>query len=427
MTYRDAIDFLFPLHRFGIKPGLERVSELLQAAGDPQKKLGRVVHIAGTNGKGTVACALAAIFHAAGYRTGLYTSPHLVSFTERIRVDGKAIPEPRVAAYCTALQEAIVACRSTFFEATTAIAFWYFSEMQTDISIIETGMGGRLDATNVVDPDFIVIPSIGKDHTGWLGDTVEKIAAEKAAIIKKNARVYTAVTEKDALLPIFEKAGAVGAKVSVLSDTADCVVHSSAVGRLVFSLRTGGFEISNLEAAVTGSFHASNLALAVLVARDAGIEERAIREGLLALQEHGYRARLERLSSKPDILLDVAHNPDAIRKSVDVLLGLRDGYRQVVVLLGVVRDKDAREMVRRLKPLTDTIVTANMATERGLSSSALGELCRKEGFLVTVAETVENALDRAHNLVTEDDLLLITGSFYLAGEVLQLAGGIEQQ
>ncbi len=420
MNYQEAIDFLFPLHRFGMKPGLERVFRLLHTAGEPQKRLGTVMHIAGTNGKGAVACALAAICSAAGYRTGLYTSPHLVLYTERIRIDGGIIPESQVAEYCTILKDEIIAGKATFFEATTAIAFMYFSAMQTEVSVIETGMGGRLDATNVVDAGYVIIPSISRDHTGWLGETVEDIAAEKAAIIKKGARVYTAVQDPEALGKILDRAHAVGAQVTILQKTVECVLHSAVVGNIRFSLKTPDRCIRNLEASVTGDFHVANLSLAVLAAIDAGIDESAIRKGLLLMQEFGYRARLERLSRQPDILLDVAHNPDGIEKSTETLRRLRGSYRNVFVVLGLVRDKEAGEIVRNLKTLSPEVITVNLLSERGMPATELGELCRSEGFRVTVAATVGDALDIVGDIAGKDDLVLITGSFYLAGEVLGL-------
>lgn len=423
MNYQEAIDFLFPLHRFGMKPGLERVERLLHAAGEPQKRLGRVVHIAGTNGKGAVACALAAICSAAGYRTGLYTSPHLVSYTERVRINGDMISESRVAEYCTVLKSDIIAGKVTFFEAATAMAFMCFSAGQTEVSVIETGMGGRLDATNVVDADYVIIPSISRDHTGWLGETVAEIAAEKAAIIKKGARVYTAVRDQAALRVIFDRADAVGAKVSTLQGMAECVVHSVKVGKLEFSLKTSDGNIKNLEAPVTGDFHVSNLSLAALAAREMGIDEPAIRQGLLSMRTFGYRARLERLSRRPDVLLDVSHNPDGIEKSVQTLLGLREAYRKVFVVLGLVRDKESGDIVRHLRALTSDIITVDLLSERAMRAEDLGDLCRNEGFRVTVTATVREALDVADSLAGEDDLVLITGSFYLAGEVLRLLDG----
>lgn len=423
MNYQEAIDFLFPLHRFGMKPGLERVLELLGTAGEPQKHLGRVVHIAGTNGKGTVACALAAIFSAAGYRTGLYTSPHLVSYTERIRVNGDTIPERLIAEYCAALKDAVVAGKATFFETTTAIAFMFFSAMKTEVSVIETGMGGRLDATNVVDADYVIIPSVSKDHTGWLGETIGEIAAEKAAIIKKGARVYTAVQAPAALREIHGRADAVGAELHTLQDAGECSVHSAEIGKLVFTLKTAGKSMENLEAPVTGDFHASNLSLAVLAASDAGIEEPAIRQGLLSMPLFGYRARLERLSSEPDILLDVSHNPDGIEKSVQTLCSLKSAYRNVYVVLGLVRNKEAGGIVRHLKRLTSDIVTVNLLSERGMDAGELGDVCRDEGLRVSVAASAREALDLVGSMAGKDDLVLITGSFYLAGEVLELLNG----
>lgn len=172
MTYQEALDFLYPLHRFGIKPGLERVRTLLDLHGSPQKRLGLIVHIAGTNGKGSVAAALASIFQAAGKKCALYTSPHLVDFTERIRINGSRIPQERVARYCTRFRDAVVENHSTFFEATTAIAFSWFADEGVDVTILETGMGGRLDATNVVHSDYVVITTIALDHTDWLGGTL---------------------------------------------------------------------------------------------------------------------------------------------------------------------------------------------------------------------------------------------------------------
>ena len=185
VTYQEALDFLYPLHRFGIKPGLDRVYTLLDAVGSPHKRLGMVVHIAGTNGKGTVAAAVASIFQASGKKTALYTSPHLVDFTERIRINGKPISQEKVAFYCSLLKDAVIQNHSTFFEATTALAFAWFADESVEVSIIETGMGGRLDATNVVDSTYAVISTIGMDHTEWLGGTLSLIAAEKAAIIHK--------------------------------------------------------------------------------------------------------------------------------------------------------------------------------------------------------------------------------------------------
>lgn len=420
MTYQEAIDFLFPLHRFGMKPGLVRVGELMERADGPHKRLGKVVHIAGTNGKGTVASALAAIWSRAGYRTGLYTSPHLLSYTERIRIDGVPISPQQVAEYCTDIRDAVTDVGATFFEATTAIAFMHFAAMRVDVSVIEVGMGGRLDATNVVEADNVVIPSISMDHTGWLGNTIGKIAGEKAAVIKQGATVYTAVEDDSALSVIRDRAAAVGATVVTLEGAAAIDVHSVEMGRLMFSIETSGRSFANLQAPLTGRFHAANLSLAVLLAINAGIEENAIRQGLLSLTAAGYRARLERVSRKPDIVVDVSHNPDGIEKSVATMHGLCGGYRDVYVLLGLVRDKETDEIIRRLKPLTDTVIAVGMQTGRGMDAEELAERCRSEGFGVPFTGPLQESLDYIGEAAGKDDLVLITGSFYLAGEALLL-------
>ncbi|ASQ89882.1 bifunctional folylpolyglutamate synthase/dihydrofolate synthase [Prosthecochloris sp. GSB1] len=422
MNYQESIDFLFPLHRFGIKPGLDRVLRLLETAGAPQRNLGRVFHVAGTNGKGAVACALASMFRAAGYRTALYTSPHLVSFTERMRIDGRAIDATKVGEYCSMLKKAIEVEKATFFEATTAIAFRYFSDMAVDVSVIETGMGGRLDATNVVRPESVIIPTIGLDHTGWLGETTAAIAAEKAAIIKPGARVYTGVSEPEALRPVLESAASNDCPVTILPEKGGCRVSKSGIGELEFSLIMPDCRMNGLRAPLTGGFQARNLSLAVLAARDAGLDEAAVRKGLLGIRENGYRARLERLSRRPELLVDVSHNPDGIRCSVGALMHSMDRFRKLFVVLGLAEDKDAVAVVGALKLLKPHIVTVRLSSQRGRSADTLGDACRREGVNVTVSGTAGEGLRQALRMAAPDDLVLVTGSFFLAGEVLAMMG-----
>ncbi len=418
MNYQESIDFLFPLRRFGIKPGLERVLRLLDAAGSPQNNLGRVFHIAGTNGKGAVATALGSTFAAAGYRTALYTSPHLRAFTERIRFGGACISRGKVAEYCSLLEKAVGEAQATFFEATTAIAFRYFSDMGAEVSVIETGMGGRLDATNVVKPEAVLVPSIGKDHTAWLGDSLAEIAAEKAAVIKRGSKAYTAVTDPEALRPLRERAAAEDVHLALLDGTDCCRVDRAEIGDLRFSLRAAGLSMDDLRAPLTGAFQATNLSLAVLAAHEAGVEERAVRRGLETMLESGYRARLERVARRPDLLVDVSHNPDGIRRSVETFRAQGREFGETYVILGLAGDKDAAEMVRALKGFTRTVFTVNLSTDRGLPAPVLGELCRREGFHATVCDTAAEALRQALGAAGHSDLVLVTGSFYLAGEVL---------
>ncbi len=418
MTYQEALDFLYPLHRFGIKPGLDRVHTLLNFLGSPQRRLGLVVHIAGTNGKGTVAAALASIFQAGGKKTALYTSPHLVDFTERIRINGAQIPREKVAHYCSLLQRLVIENQCTFFEATTAIAFAWFADEGVDVSIVETGMGGRLDATNVLDSAYTVIPSIGRDHTAWLGETLAEIAAEKAAIIKKGSRVFTAVNEPEALLPIQKMAESCEASLFVVGRDSVSRVLSAEPGALELDLRTACRDYPSLKVPLTGSFQASNVSLAVMVAEDAGIAPAQISSGLEQLLQTGYRARLERIGTSPTVLLDVSHNPDGMRATVNALCSFRQAYRELYVMLGLASDKDARAVIIELLRLDCSFVLVNIPSERSVPAEELCSLCNKEGAKATVCNNGRDGLDYLLEKAGMDDLILVTGSFYLAGEII---------
>ena len=421
MTYQDALDFLYPLHRFGIKPGLDRVETLLSFLGSPHKRLGLVVHIAGTNGKGTVAAALASIFQASGKRCALYTSPHLVDFTERMRINGEQISRERVAHYCSLCKDVAVENHSTFFEVTTAIAFAWFADEGVEVSIIETGMGGRLDATNVLDSDYVVISSIGMDHIDWLGKTLSLIAAEKAAIIKKGGRVYTAVTEPEAFLPIEQQAQLCEAPLFVVGKDIVHTTVSAEPGMLELDIRSALRHYPALKMPLTGSFHASNVSLAVLVAEEAGVASKDISSGLERLLQTGYRARLERIATHPTLLLDVSHNADGMRETVNALLSFRGAYRRIYVLLGLASDKDARAVVRELLRLNCIFVVVNIPSERSVSAEELGALCEHEGGEATVFSNGCEGLSYLRKTACEDDLILVTGSFYLAGDIIASA------
>ena len=418
MDYQEAIDFLFPLHRFGIRPGFERVNALLQVLGNPEKRLGKVVHIAGTNGKGTVAACMASIFQASGRNTGLFTSPHLVDFTERIRIDGREISRRKIAEYCTRLKPAVIEHGATFFEVTTAIAFAYFAEEGVDVSVIETGMGGRLDATNVVMGEIVIIPSIGLDHTAWLGETEREIAFEKAAIIKPGSRVYTAVGEGDSLDEIRQAALRSLAELNVVQEDSCYRVLGVRPGQLDLEIRLSPDESLRVQAPLTGSFHAANVTLAAMAAHAAGISGRDIATGLLRLVSTGYRARLECVSSRPLVMLDVSHNPDGMRKTVEALREIRGSFRSLFVLIGVASDKDALGIVRPLVELARLFVTVELPSERTLSAEALGALCIEAGAEeVRVSHTSQEGLDLLCAFAGPEDMILVTGSFFLAGEV----------
>lgn len=418
MEYQEAIEFLFPLHRFGIRPGLDRTRKLLKVLGNPEKRLGTVVHIAGTNGKGTVAACMASIFQAAGKKTGLFTSPHLVDFTERIRIDGRQIPKEKIAEYCTLLKPAVMTLGATFFEVTAAIALAFFAEEGVEVSVIETGMGGRLDATNVVMGDIVIIPTIGLDHTAWLGGSIREIGAEKAAIIKPGSRVYTAVADGEGMDEIRIAAARCDAGLSVVGREASFKVNEVRPGLLDFDVSLASGESRTLQVPLTGSFHASNVTLAVMAARSEGIGWGEIEAGLSRLSVTGYRARLEQLSFSPFVMLDVSHNPDGMEKSVQALREIRGAFRDLYVLVGVAADKDAAGIVRPLGELARMVVTVDLPSERSLPAGTLGEFFRQAGVAeVRVCRTAAEGLDLLCSKAGPEDMILVTGSFFLAGEV----------
>ena len=420
MDYRQTLDFLFPLHRFGIKPGLERIEALLDVLGHPERRLGTVVHLAGTNGKGTVASCMASIFRASGRKAGLFTSPHLIDFTERIRIDGVPISQARVAEYCTKLESAIVELGATFFEVTTAMAFAYFADEGVDASVIETGMGGRLDATNVVTADIVIIPSIGLEHTEWLGDSLGAIAAEKAAIIKPGSRVFTAVVDEEALAPIRQSAARKGAELHHVSE-ARCETVAVQPGRLDLEITLAGDETHRISAQLTGSFHASNVTLAVMAARSASIGWNHIETGLADLRSTGYRARLELLPGSPKVMLDVSHNPDGMARTVEALREVRGSFRSLRVLLGIAADKDAAGIARQLASIADEVVAVPLPSTRSFPEAELAEVCRVAGIgRVEECGGAAEGIDLLFSHADGDDLILVTGSFYLAGEVAEM-------
>ena len=421
MEYQEAIDFLFPLHRFGIKPGLDRINALLDALDHPEQRLGTIVHIAGTNGKGTVASCMASIFQASGRKTGLFTSPHLIDFTERIRIDGQQISREKVAEYCTRLKPTIVEQGATFFEVTTAMAFAFFAGDGVDAAVIETGMGGRLDATNTVRSDIVIIPSIGIDHTAWLGESLREIAGEKAAIIKPGSRVYTAVPEGEALEEIRRSAERCSAELHHAGHEASFTVFDAQPGLLDLEVRLSGGDRHRFKVPLTGSFHAANVTLAVLAALSTGICWPDIETGLSRLSSVGYRARLERISERPLVMLDVSHNPDGMEKTVQALDEMRNSFRSLLVLVGVAADKDAAGIVRQLQQIADVVVAVDLPSERSLPAEALAALCTGAGIRdVHVCRSSTEGLDLLGRLAAPEDLILVTGSFFLAGEVASM-------
>ncbi len=424
MSYQETIDYLFGLQKHGIKFGLSNSSLLMKLMGDPHRSF-RSVHIAGTNGKGSTAAFAAGMLTASGYRVGLYTSPHLVSFTERIRINNVPVTEETVVGLAERVRSRYEGVPSpegnpltpTFFEVTTAMAFTCFAEERVDVAVIEAGMGGRLDSTNVIVPLVSVITNIDLEHTEFLGDTLEQIAGEKAGIIKPGVPVVTGAVQPEAVQVIERSAAPQGSPVYRMPR--DFGAGPTVAGQeQEFDYRGITGRLTRLRIGMAGRHQVGNACLALAAAECMGmaglaVPETAIRTGLAQTLWEG---RLERVADRPDIYLDGAHNPASAQALADAVRDLKPSYRRVVLVIGILMDKDYRGIISRLAPLADRVVVTRPNYSRALDVRSLATEIGKVHHDVVSAETVAEAIELARRDAGGDDLILITGSLYTVGD-----------
>jgi dihydrofolate synthase/folylpolyglutamate synthase len=440
MSYSSAVDYLYGLRKHGIKLGLENMRRLLALLGNPQDAF-RSVHIAGTNGKGSVACMSASILKAYGFRTALFTSPHLVSFTERMRMNGEEISEEEVTALCAELKglvEAEDGLEPTFFEFVTAMAFAWFARRGAEWAVVETGMGGRLDSTNVITPEVSVITTVSLDHTQFLGDTIEAIAAEKAGIIKAGVPVVTASQDAGAAEVIARTAAAKSSALSVFGRDFRCKVVSSDIDGSRFDYLEeppGTVSAGAFFTPLAGGYQPMNASLAIRAvgtalrrtgqlkpgAEDAGLT----REGIASAR---LRGRLEVVSMKPPVIVDAAHNASAAAELARSVRAYLAG-RKVILVIGVMADKDIKAVFKALLPVADEVIFTAPATERAERPERLREIAEEAGLsdgsiCGSVAAALEEAFagQAAAEAEGVSAVTVVTGSFYTIGEALAAMG-----
>jgi dihydrofolate synthase/folylpolyglutamate synthase len=415
-AYRKSLDYLYHLEKFGMIFGLTQVEKILNAIGNPHKEI-QAIHIGGTNGKGSTAAMMSSILQKEGYRVGLYTSPHLVRFTERIRVNGKEIGEEEVAGLTQWMREEIesagIAPSFTFFDFTTAMALHYFNQNSVDLAILEVGLGGRLDSTNVVDPLISVITNIAKDHEEYLGKTILKIAREKAGIIKKRRPLITAAMQPQ-VLRLFSK---------ICHEKRASYLRVGKEFRYVWK-GDEDFDYEGLDRKLWGvhlnlkGFHqivnATTALGAMEVLDDLGyrVSTEAMVDGL---REVAWPGRLEMVSASPRVILDGAHNP-AGALALQESLRKEFQFEHLILLVGIMKDKDSRSMLHLLAPLADTIILTRPHTERAAPPLSLKKALGRSGKKAEIEEDLKKAIDRGLFLTQEGDLLCITGSLYTVGE-----------
>jgi len=434
MTYEESVQYLFSLGRELASPrqasatkfDLKNITILCEHLGQPQRAF-QSVHVAGTNGKGSTSAMLDSILRAAGVRTGLYTSPHLERINERIRLDGKEISDEKFAAAFTRVRAAIeellaagkLAAHPTFFECVTAIAFVYFAGAGAEFAVCETGMGGRLDATNILLPEVAVITQIDFDHENYLGHSIEEIAWEKAGIIKPGARVVSAAehliarvvirrrcAEQSAFLVEIENAfflEDVAARDGAFSFTA--ISYDTGV-RIPIALRLAGrFQVRNALTALA--------AARMLAERGAPIDDEAIARGFAAATWPG---RLERISERPEIYVDGTHNPAGARE-IAVFWEQFLAGRKIFLIYGAMRDKAVDEIAGLLFPRASVVILTAPAQPRAISAPLLAEMTAHHARHAEVVPDPAQALTRALELASPEDVIFITGSLYLVGEL----------
>ena len=415
MEYREALAYIDGLQWYGSKPGLERISALLEALGSPQEGL-RFIHIAGTNGKGSCAAMTASVLRAAGYRTGLFTSPYLLRFNERMQIDGQEIPDAVLAELVTQLQPLADAMddHPTEFELMTAAALLWYRREACDIVVLEVGLGGRFDATNVIAcPEAAVIMNIGLDHTAILGDTVEQIAFEKAGIIKPGCAVVLYPQQESVEAVIRARCEALGATLR-RAEPAQLQPEFDSLEGQAFRYRGVSYAIPLL-----GEHQLRNAATVIELVHV--LEERGWRIGPTAL-EHGlyavrWPARFETVHQEPWVIVDGGHNPQCAQTVAQALRRYSPDRRRVL-LVGVLADKDYPALFRILDPVADAYVCVAPDSPRALSSEALAAHLAPTGKPVKACGSIREGLETALAWAEADDAMVCAvGSLYMAGEL----------
>ena len=429
MTYQEAVDFLNgnfvsfqTAGRTAYKGGLEAIAAMCRAMGEPQRDY-LSIHIAGTNGKGSVPHMLASILQSAGYRTGLYTSPHLHDFRERIRVDGRMIPEAAVASLLDRYGQEMVDRGLSYFEMTTAMAFRHFSEAGVEVAVVETGLGGRLDATNILRPALSIITNIGLDHSDLLGSTVAQIAAEKAGIIKPGVPVLIGESDPESAPVFTARAAECGAPLTFADRVYECTESTLSLPLQSCTLRRiGDDSLRTITLDLPGAYQRKNL-VTVRTAVDLlcrhtqlAVSRRALLDGCRHVTAAtGLSGRWQVVDQAPLTVADGGHNPHGIK---EIVSQLQTGeYDRLYMILGFSADKGLEEILPLL-PTGAYYLFTQANSPRALSAGELAAQAARYGLTGETVPDAATALARARSLASPRDMIFIGGSFYLIGEIV---------
>lgn len=413
MDIDTSLKKLFSLHKFGIKLGLENTIGFLNYLGNPQQEL-KTIHIAGSNGKGSTSSFIASILQEYGYKIGLYTSPHFVKFNERVVINGKQIEDEYISTFISDNKNYIDEHQLTFFEVTTALAFHYFKNMNTDYCVIETGLGGRLDSTNVLNPLATVITSISLEHTNVLGNTIEQIAAEKAAIIKNNSKVFIGMIQESAANVIKRRCIESECVIYPLKDFIE--INNDKVRLLVKKDK-----LLDINPPIKGKYQKFNAALAALTLSKAFsfFDEEKYSLGISKVASNtGLQGRYEYFHLNPTIIFDSAHNPEGVENFLCEYSNEAGFYKKRTLLFGAMRDKAIEEMLRMLSEYFDEILISEIQYERAAKVEEISKICESLNIhSIPVNKPEVFVSDFMKRDATE--CLVVLGSMYLLGEIKQ--------
>jgi dihydrofolate synthase/folylpolyglutamate synthase len=406
MTYSAVIDYLFQQYpqyqKIGAsayKPGLQQITRLCEIMGNPQDEL-RYIHVAGTNGKGSTCNMLSSVLTEAGFQVGLFTSPHLIDFRERIRINGRMISEEQVIEFVVKYKASFEAVNASFFEWSTALAFYHFHQAKVDWVVLETGLGGRLDSTNIITPVVSVITPIGRDHMQFLGDTIEEIAKEKAGIIKSKVPCVVAFGNEKIKEVFIQTANENKAQLFIVDQLPEINCSSLA----------GDFQRINIATVYT--------VLDVLKKQGVHIHDTAVTSGLKNIQKNtGFRGRWELLRTEPDCIADIGHNYEGVCQIVHQLQMIRTKYENIHIVWGMVRDKEVERIVQIL-PYEAHYYLSSPKIKRALSSQELSVFFEKS-HTYTLHSSCSEAFMQALENAGRNDLVLIGGSNFVVAEIIE--------
>ncbi len=412
MNFNESVEYIHSLLAFGIKPGLERISMLLEMLNNPQDKL-KAVHIAGTNGKGSTSTMLSNMLIANGHKTGLFTSPYVIDFCERIQVNGENVPKALFAQCVSEVREKIEELNKkdiiiTEFEAITASAFLCFQKAKCEYVVLEVGLGGRFDATNVIkNPKAVVITSISLDHIAILGDTIQKIAFEKCGVIKNNTTVVTSFNQKNDALQVIRKTCEDRASALIITNPKAVEILDDSILGTVFVYNKNVYKTR-----LTGNHQIENTVNAIECARVLGISEIAIAEGIESTR---MLARMEVIGENPLVIRDGGHNEGCANALYDFLT--KYDVQNINMLIGLMADKDCEGYVQKIAPLCKSVVTVTPSNPRALKSEKLKEIAEKYCKNTKSINNPKEGYKYILSNTKKDETVLICGSFYMMSDI----------